>query len=199
MTTKAERTSRYIIETVAPIFNKLGYAGTSISDLTEATGLTKGALYGNFANKEELALMAFNHNVRLVIWSIAEKVNAESSAERKLRAITDFYRREYLNYADKIGGCPILNVGIDTYQQNPILFHRVKEIMKKIKGDLKTIISEGIQSGEFRKDLNSEAQAGKIFAMINGSVFLSVTNNDPDYVTDMMDHIDDFISSLLIS
>ena len=48
MSTKAERTTAFIIETVAPIFSRQGYVGTSMSDLTEATGLTKGALYGNF-------------------------------------------------------------------------------------------------------------------------------------------------------
>lgn len=45
---KSERTRQFIIEKVAPIFNRKGYAGTSLSDLTEATGLTKGAIYGNF-------------------------------------------------------------------------------------------------------------------------------------------------------
>ena len=48
MATKAEKTKEYIIATSAPIFNKQGYAGTSMSDITKATGLTKGVLYGNF-------------------------------------------------------------------------------------------------------------------------------------------------------
>ena len=72
MTTKAERTTQYIIETVAPIFNKLGYVGTSMSDLTEATGLTKGALYGNFENKEALAMSAFEYNSKRLLAAIDE-------------------------------------------------------------------------------------------------------------------------------
>ena len=56
MISKSEKTTKYIIETVAPIFNRKGYAATSMSDLTAATGLTKGAIYGNFKNKEELAI-----------------------------------------------------------------------------------------------------------------------------------------------
>jgi hypothetical protein len=43
MVTKAEKTSEFIIQKVAPIFNKHGYSGTSMSDLTNATKLTKGA------------------------------------------------------------------------------------------------------------------------------------------------------------
>jgi len=38
-----------------------------MSDLTSATGLTKGALYGNFKNKEELAFLAFKFNVDRVV------------------------------------------------------------------------------------------------------------------------------------
>ena len=48
MSTDNLNTSDFILETVAPIFNRKGYAGTSLSDLTAATGLTKGAIYFNF-------------------------------------------------------------------------------------------------------------------------------------------------------
>ena len=57
---KAEKTRQFIIEKTAPIFNKKGFAGTSLSDMTEATGLTKGSIYGNFADKDEVAMAAFD-------------------------------------------------------------------------------------------------------------------------------------------
>ena len=62
MLSKAEVTTKYILETVAPIFNQKGYAATSMDDITRATGLTKGAIYGNFKNKETLAIEAFKKN-----------------------------------------------------------------------------------------------------------------------------------------
>ena len=93
MPTKAERTTAYIIETVAPIFNRHGYVGTSMNDLTEATGLTKGALYGNFENKESLALAAFQYNSTLLLNAIDEKLHIEGTALQKLFSLTDFYRQ----------------------------------------------------------------------------------------------------------
>ncbi|MDX1328332.1 MAG: TetR/AcrR family transcriptional regulator, partial [Arenibacter sp.] len=84
MSTKAERTTAYIIETVAPIFNKLGYVATSMSDLTEATGLTKGALYGNFENKESLALASFEYNSKKLLSKLDEQLNTEGSALEKI-------------------------------------------------------------------------------------------------------------------
>ena len=71
---KAERTRQFIIEKTAPIFNEKGYAGTSINDLTEATGLTKGSIYGNFENKDEVALAAFDYNFERVITFIKSKI-----------------------------------------------------------------------------------------------------------------------------
>ncbi len=53
---KAERTRKFIVERTAPIFNMKGYSGTSLTDLTAATGLTKGSIYGNFENKDDVAI-----------------------------------------------------------------------------------------------------------------------------------------------
>ncbi len=63
---KAEETRAYIIEKTAHIFNKKGFEGTSLSDMTSATGLTKGSIYGNFANKDEVALEVFDFNLRKI-------------------------------------------------------------------------------------------------------------------------------------
>ena len=49
--TKGEKTRQMIIEKAAPLFNKNGYAGTSLSDIMKVTGLAKGGLYGNFKTK----------------------------------------------------------------------------------------------------------------------------------------------------
>ena len=73
---KAERTKRFIIKKSAPIFNKKGYAGTSLSDLTQATGLTKGSIYGNFKNKDEVAVCAFQHNLAYMIESLTAEMQA---------------------------------------------------------------------------------------------------------------------------
>ena len=59
-----ETTQEYILEKVAPLFNKKGYNGTSLSEITKATNLTKGAVYFYFRNKEDLAFQAFHLNVK---------------------------------------------------------------------------------------------------------------------------------------
>ncbi|MEL6536474.1 MAG: TetR family transcriptional regulator, partial [Bacteroidota bacterium] len=48
------QTKELIITRAMPLFNTKGYTATSISDITNATGITKGAIYGNFQNKDEV-------------------------------------------------------------------------------------------------------------------------------------------------
>jgi len=62
--TKSEQTKAFIIEKTAPIFNSKGYAGTSLTDITEATKLTKEVFMETLANKDEVALAAFDYNLR---------------------------------------------------------------------------------------------------------------------------------------
>lgn len=194
MSTKAENTTRFILEKVAPMFNKHGYVGTSLSDITKATGLTKGAVYGNFESKEHLAIEAFNHNIRKVIGMIADKINAQQSASAKLKAVTDFYR-EYYEYTIAFGGCPILNVGIDSNNLNPLLKQRVNSVIGKLKRSIADIILLGVEQGEFKKGIDADAYGLKFFSIVEGSIFTSVMMKDGKHLLDMMDHLDNMIAT----
>jgi AcrR family transcriptional regulator len=50
----AEETRRRILDTATKLFAGRGYAGTSIRDISEQLGMTKGSLYYHFASKEDL-------------------------------------------------------------------------------------------------------------------------------------------------
>ena len=54
MSTKGHRTRQDITEKAFRLFSVRGYSNTSISDILEATGLTKGGLYGHFRSKEDI-------------------------------------------------------------------------------------------------------------------------------------------------
>ena len=102
---KAERTKQLIIEKTAPIFNKKGYAGTSLTDMTDATGLTKGSVYGNFEDKDDVALAAFDYNMDKLIGQVREQQANQRSALNKLQAFITVYRNG-LRTPVLTDGCP---------------------------------------------------------------------------------------------
>ena len=196
MITKAEKTAAFIIETVAPIFNKNGYAATSISDITKATGLTKGAIYGNFKNKEELAIASFKFMVKRLMKELVKHMDKSDSPIEKLFLISDFYRNYYL-YTNTMGGCPILNVGVDANNQNSLLLQKVRTIIQRIQDQLADIIEDGIECGEISVEINAMHTAKRIDTMIQGAIFMAYTMDDDFYIQDTMDQIDKMIHTEL--
>ena len=181
MISKSEKTTKYIIETVAPIFNQKGYAVASMSDLTAATGLTKGAIYGNFKNKEELAIKAFKFSINQVLKSISMHQNQNKSPLQKLYLITDFYKN-YYDFSKKIGGCPILNTGVNSKNQNNKLHHEVMLIIDKTQLNIAKLIEQGIKNGVIKRTVNSKKFAKKLYSHIQGAVFMAFTMNEANYL-----------------
>lgn len=53
-----ERTRRRLLAEAQRLFRERGYAATSLEQIAEAAEVTKGAIYGHFASKEDLMLSA---------------------------------------------------------------------------------------------------------------------------------------------
>ncbi|MFP4845830.1 TetR/AcrR family transcriptional regulator [Winogradskyella sp. PE311] len=196
MLTKAQHTKQYILETVAPIFSKNGYAATSMSDLTSATGLTKGALYGNFRNKEDLAIAAFKHNVKKLMDLLRTYVSKGKTPIEKIYLVVDFYRN-YYNLSKSYGGCPLLNIGVDSNNQNSKLLKKVRVVIQIIQDDLASTINKGIKIGEIHSNINAIDYAKRIDSMIQGAIFMTYTMDDDFYLKDTMDQIDLIIKNEL--
>ena len=194
MITKAERTSQLIIEKVAPYFNRHGYTGTSMSDICKIVGMTKGAIYGNFKDKEDLAIQAFNFNIRKSVGDLSPQIDAKDDAVDKLLVITSFYRKYYGRVIDD-GGCPILNVGVDSINHNNKLYQRVIVVIERLKKSIQNIIEKGQKEGSIKKNGKAIEYADKIYAQIQGSIFMSFMLKDRIHITQMMDHIDEMINT----
>ena len=187
-----ENTTDYILEKVAPIFNQKGYVGTSLSDITKATNLTKGAIYCNFKNKEDLAVKAFQLNLNKAILPLQMKLKSEKHSIKKLLILTDYYR-SYYNLARERGGCPILNVGIDAKLNNGPLFNQSKNIANKLILGLSDIIQEGIDNNEIKNNINPKIYSQNFYSMIEGGVFMALLNEDESYLINIMDMMEDII------
>ena len=53
-----ERTRQRVLAEAQRLFRERGYAATSLEQIAEAAEVTKGAIYGHFASKEDLLLSA---------------------------------------------------------------------------------------------------------------------------------------------
>ncbi|KFF03045.1 TetR/AcrR family transcriptional regulator [Flavobacterium reichenbachii] len=163
---KADRTRQYIIEAAAPIINKKGMAGTSLSDIMEATKLAKGGIYGNFESKEEICVEAFLYLRSQLANKLDIAVSQGKSAQDKLFRLLDVYQ----NDQSMMEGCPILNFGTEADDTNPVMKEHIKKATYSAQRRFFNIIEEGIKNKELSLDVNAEELSIKIFAMVEGAI-----------------------------
>jgi AcrR family transcriptional regulator len=190
---KSERTRQFIIEKVAPIFNRQGYAGTALSDLTNATGLTKGAIYGNFENKEAVALAAFNYSVGLFLEGLRAELSQTTSAVEQLLIYPRYYAKSFTRL-DATGGCPILNGNVDADDApESALTLRVKASLLGWRQHIINIIEQGKTQGEIRPTADGARYATLFVALMEGGVLLAHSLKDPSAMTSTLAHVEDLI------
>ena len=188
MLSKADRTKLFIIERSAPLFNKKGYVATSMSDILKATGLAKGGIYGNFKNKDEIALEAFDYSFNKLREALRFEIKQQKTCHGKLNAILDFYY-DYSVSPLIEGGCVLMNTAIDADDAIPFLKERAKQGLKEMLGSLKYMIEKGIEVGEFSKKLNALDEAELIFATIEGGIMMSKLNDSPVILNKLLDNL----------
>jgi len=193
---KAEETKQYIIEKSASLFNKKGYAGTSISDLTEALGLTKGAIYGNFKNKDEIALEALVYNFDQISVRISKIVRAIDNCCDKLIAFAKFYRDNFDTIAED-GGCPILNGAIDSDDGNPLIREKVLSLLNYWRTNLEQILQRGIDKKEIMKNTNIKKTAALFIMLIEGGFMLSKITGDSMHLETAVTHLTEYVDQKL--
>lgn len=175
---KGEQTKRMIIERAAPIFNKKGIAATAMSDIMDATRLSKGSLYVHFENKDVLAETVVDYNIELLEKKVLAAIKKVSHPKEKLFAYIDAFRNPLTPLI--AGGCPMLNFGMEADDQNEVILNKVATLVDKSQQLIIDIIANGIRQGVFKADWNYKEFATMMFAMIEGGILICNTTRTID-------------------
>jgi len=175
---KAEDTRQMIIERSAPIFNKKGIAATAMSDIMEATNLSKGSLYVHFENKDILAATVVDYNMELLSKRVLSALNRLDNPKDKLFAYIDLFKNPH--NPPIAGGCPMMNFGVEADDLNETVRQKVARNVEASQQLIAGIIKQGISQGIFKPDWNYKEFGTLMFAMIEGGVLISRTTQKGD-------------------
>jgi len=149
-----------------------------MSDIMDATKLSKGTLYIHFDNKDVLAEAVVDYNMQLLEQRTLAAMNRYEHPKDKLFAYIDAYRNPLNPPVD--GGCPMLNFGMEADDQNEVVRKKVAVMVNRSQQLIIDIIAQGIRQGIFKADWNYKEFATIMFAMIEGSILISKTTRKFD-------------------
>jgi AcrR family transcriptional regulator len=180
---------------VAPVFNKKGYAATTLSDMIAITGLSKGSIYGNFKDKDEVALSAFEYNADFVNKNLKSQIKLAGTYLEKLLAYPATFRKIYKAVLCN-GGCPILNTSVDADDLNEKLHEAVLQRIRLWESTIIDFVEKGMQQGELKADADAAKIAKICIALIEGGYAMAKVTGEESYVLHAIEEMERVILSL---
>lgn len=176
---KKEQTRTCLLHSAAKVFARSGMHGASVDDVAEEAGFTKGAVYANFASKEELFLAMVDEKFAGRVADI-EKVTADGAPvlHQAQEAGGDFAR-----YLDEDPEWQRLFVELCAYAgRNPEFRARLAERYRGVRGMIAGAYARRIEELENPSPVPVEEIATMTFAMANGFALEKLI--EPDAVDD---------------
>lgn len=185
-----DKTRERILSKSGVLFNTQGYKATSISDITTATGFTKGAIYRHFKNKAVLEKETLFHLSSMMFEKLRGKIKSENTAGGKLRAVFRYFE-SYISHPEVKGGCPLMNVAIEADDADPLLRKEAVKLLEMFRESIIAILKNGIKYNQIRKDVDLQLHASLIIAILEGSIMMSKLRGDNEDIRRATKHLEE--------
>ncbi len=151
-------------------FSTKGFMSTSITDILEAAGTSKGGLYNHFKSKEDLLFAALSEARK--IWrqrTLAGLGQVERPLD-KIKKLLENYRDHYLADSENFpGGCIFVTLAVELNGQQPHLAREVNEGFERFKAMIKRLLDQEKATGHLKDGIDPEVLAETIFSGILGA------------------------------
>jgi len=184
----SETTKKTIIKESANLFNTQGYKATSISDITKATGLTKGAIYRHFDNKSDLEQQALRSLSRLMFTELGGSIRQAPNFQLKMEAIFSFFEA-YMHKPLYEGGCPLMNAAVEADDTNTVLRQQAFNILAQLKASVSKLIENGIKNKQVIAKTNASYYSTIIIATLEGGIMMSKLERNEEAIINTIEHL----------
>ena len=188
---KGEATRRRIVAQAAGLLNTQGYRSTPVSEIMRVTGLRKGGIYRHFDSRTTLTLEAFEYAVARMRDRFLRAAEGRATATDALLALLHVFREASHDEAFH-GGCPIVNLAIESDDSDPELRNAARKAMTQLVGGFEQVITRGIRQGEFPKG-DPRARARVIVATLEGGLLLGNLYKDRAPIEAVMEHLERYV------
>lgn len=179
---KLTATQEKILNASRDLFLARGYPGTTIDEIVNKAGVSKGSFYHAFPSKEEMGMI-------LLEWY--QLGGADKLMAGPYTAMEDPKERMFgfLDHIENISkdmwghGCLLGNLGLELAESSPKIRKKVSRLFQKVIVMLAPIFEPAAQNNGTEGPLNAKDVAEQYLVMLEGSIMLARVYNDWGYFT----------------
>lgn len=184
---KGQMTRHQLIQVARRLFSEHGYHNTALSDIQQATGLTKGAFYHHFQSKQELALAILEQARRDYEEALIAPAMKEKTPGRQLAALLHGFVRLY--HQPDWSNCLMMTTLSAELNATDATLHTA---VCDMHAEMLAMWSECILAAQKHGEINTELSAGTLARWIMSTMMgLLLTGKlhgdaaDPDAVIEL--------------
>lgn len=153
-----------VLVTVYRRFNETGFHGTSVDDLSTATGLSKGSLYGAFGDKKTLFERVFDDYCTTAEQSVAALT--EGAEDMALNRLRTWLRASGNDTAQR--GCLLAKGTAELAWENDVIANRSLAAYESLLGSCQKVVEQAQGAGHLDPSADSGVLGGLIVTTHRG-------------------------------
>jgi AcrR family transcriptional regulator len=161
---RRQQTRARLLDAAGQVFARRGFHAATVDEVAEAAGYTKGAVYSNFANKDELFLALLDQRLAAQLQQV-EALYAIESSEELLAAMRGRTEQEFAAARD----FGVLSLEFSLYaMRNPAAQAELATRYRQLRGRLAELITKRYASHQTAPPMPPEHLAALVLATDTG-------------------------------
>jgi TetR/AcrR family transcriptional regulator, transcriptional repressor for nem operon len=189
-----ERTRERLLQAASREIYRAGFQSASLDAILASAGVTKGALYHHFKNKDALGYAVVEEVISPDVhgtW-VRPLQNVKDPIDALIGIVQDISVRP----KDVCGGCQLNNLAQEMSPLDARFRRRLEIIFDAWREAAASVLREGQKHGSVRRDVEPTDAAGLLIAMVEGYGSLGKNAQDPKVIKAGIKNIVGWLRSL---
>ncbi len=191
-----EQTRQSILAAAFEEVHGNGFRGASLERILADTGLTKGALYHHFPNKDALGHALIDETLREMIWArwIKPMLDSQDPIAGLQGALRKLTEDELSLVCER--GCPLNNLAQEMAPVDPTFNQKIRALYRLWREKVAEALARGQGRGYVREEIDCSKTATFVISSLEGAAGLAKGMGEPDVLVACVEEIDRFLASL---
>jgi AcrR family transcriptional regulator len=184
-----------IIESALSLAAEQGVKRVSTQAIADRVGIAQSTIFRHFKTRDAIFAASIEWLAERLFQTIDQYFTSKEPAAQRLEKLI----RKQLLFVSGHKGLPRLIFSDRLHLESPVLKKAVQTIVNRYTAKLTSLVSAGIESGDFKQDLDADKTARYIAALLHGMV-LRWSLFDFDFkLEDEANSIIEFINKTLLT
>jgi TetR/AcrR family transcriptional repressor of nem operon len=200
MATKGETTRKRILDAAQEMILDHGFAGVSVDQLIQSLGLTKGAFFHHFKNKNDLARSLIrryaDEGIQFFSDSLSRAKKLSNDPLQQLLIIIGLYEEMFEDLTEPYPGCLLASYVYELQQFDEETRAIVNEEFILSRTELTKLIREVMEKYPPHREVDPVSLADGFMSVFEGAFVLSKSLGEADVTIKQLRHYKSYIELL---